>query len=102
MQTITVHELKARLDKGENLIIIDVREPYEYEEFNINGRLISLGNLQANLPDLEEIADEEIIVHCKSGARSSAATDYLTKQGFSNVKNLVGGMMAWQTMMETS
>ena len=100
MQTITVQQLKARLDSGENIIIIDVREPYEYEEFNINGRLISLGNLQAALPDLEDFVDEEIVIHCKSGARSSAAADYLSKQGFTNVKNLVGGMMAWQEMIE--
>ena len=97
MQTITVHELKARLDKGEKPIIIDVREPYEYEEFNINGRLIPLGNIQSALPDLEDLADEEIIVHCRSGARSAAATDFLSKNGFSNVKNLVGGMLEWQS-----
>ena len=99
MQTITVQELKNRQDKGENLIIIDVREPYEYEEFNINGRLIPLGNLQAALPDLEDLIDEEIIIHCKSGARSSAATDFLSKQGFHHVKNLTGGILAWQAMM---
>jgi rhodanese-related sulfurtransferase len=100
MQTITVEELKARLDNGETPIIIDVREPYEFEEFNIHGRLIPLGTIQAALPDLEDHADEEIIVHCRSGARSAAATDFLSKQGFANVKNLVGGMIAWQAMLE--
>lgn len=99
MQTITVTELKARLDNGETPIIIDVREPYEFEDFNINGRLISLGNIQASLPELEEFIDEEIIIHCHSGARSAAATDFLTKQGFSNVKNLIGGMAAWKSML---
>ncbi len=99
MQTITVTELKARLDRGEKPIIIDVREPYEFEDFNINGRLISLGNIQAALPDLEDFMDEEIIIHCHSGARSAAATDFLTKQGFTNVKNLTGGMVAWKAMV---
>lgn len=99
MQTITVTELKARLDLGEKPIIIDVREPYEFEDFNINGRLISLGNIQAALPDLEDFMDEEIIIHCHSGARSAAATDFLTKQGFTNVKNLTGGMVAWKAMV---
>ena len=100
MQTISVNELKARLDKGENPIIIDVREPYEFEDFNINGRLIPLGTIQANLPELEDLADEEIIIHCHSGARSAAATDFLSKQGFANVKNLSGGMVAWKAMLE--
>ena len=99
MQTITVTELKARLDRGEKPIIIDVREPYEFEDFKINGRLISLGNIQAALPDLEDFMDEEIIIHCHSGARSAAATDFLTKQGFTNVKNLTGGMVAWKAMV---
>ncbi len=100
MQTISVTELKTRLDQGEKPLIIDVREPYEYEDFNISGRLISLGNIQAALPDLEEFMDEEIIIHCHSGARSAAATDFLTKQGFSNVKNLTGGMVAWKSMLK--
>ena len=99
MQTITASELKARLDNGENPIIIDVREQYEYDDFNINGRLIPLGTIQATLPELEELADEEIIIHCHSGARSSAAADFLSKQGFSNVKNLTGGMVAWKAMV---
>ena len=99
MQTITVSELKDKLDMGESPLIIDVREPYEFEEFNINGRLIPLGTLQAAVPDLEEFADDEIIVHCHSGARSAAATDFLSKKGFTNVKNLNGGMVAWKAMV---
>ena len=99
MQTISVSELKERLDNGELPTIIDVREPYEFEEFNINGRLIPLGTLQAVLPQLDQLADEEIIIHCHSGARSAAATDFLAKQGFTNVKNLSGGMVAWKVMI---
>jgi len=98
MQTITAEELKARIDKGEKPFIIDVREQYEFDEFNINGHLIPLGNIQSALPELEEHTDDEIIIHCRSGARSAAAVDFLTKQGFTNVKNLTGGMIAWQAV----
>ncbi len=96
MTEITVQELKQRLDAGEKIHIIDVREPWENEEFNINGRLIPLGDLQGTIDDLDDIQNEEIIVHCRSGQRSAAAVDYMTKQGFTNVKNLAGGMLAWQ------
>ena len=93
---ITVIELKQRLDNGEKLLVIDVREPYEYDEFNIGARLIPLGNLPVELHDLEEYVDNEIIVHCRSGARSAAAQDYMRKQGFEKVRNLSGGILAWQ------
>lgn len=93
---ITTTELKQRLDAGEALNIIDVREPWEFEEFNINGKLIPLGDLQGKLDDLEAWIDQEVIVHCKSGGRSAAAVDYMTRQGFKNARNLTGGMMAWQ------
>lgn len=93
---ISVIELKKRLDNGEQLLIIDVREPYEYEEFNIGGKLIPLGELSMALNDLDEFAEREIIVHCRSGARSMAAQDYMIKMGFQQVRNLTGGMLAWQ------
>ncbi len=98
MQDITVEELKERLDKNEELIVIDVREPWEYEEFNIGAKLIPLGNLQAAIDDLDEYMDKEIIVHCKSGGRSGAAKAFMERQGFKNVRNLIGGMMAWQSI----
>ena len=97
MQTITSEELKSRIDSNNAPIIIDVREQYEYDEFNINGILIPLGNLKESLGNLEKYKNSEIVIHCRSGARSAAATDFLTKNGFSNVKNLVGGMLDWQS-----
>lgn len=98
MSEITVNELKDRLSKGEDLKIIDVREPYEYEEFNIGALNIPLGDLQSKIDDLDEWMNEEVIVHCKSGARSAAAKAFLDQNGFKNVRNLVGGMMAYQSM----
>lgn len=97
MQTITADELKAKIDSGNAPVIIDVREQYEYDEFNINGILIPLGNLKDYLGELEEYKNSEIVIHCRSGARSAAATDFLSKQGFLDVKNLVGGMLDWQS-----
>ena len=98
MSDITVQELKQRLDKGDSVLVIDVREAWEYEEFNINGKLIPLGELQGAIDDLDEYRNQEIVVHCKSGGRSAAARDFMIKQGFTNVRNLEGGMMAWQMM----
>ncbi|MFN5249605.1 MAG: rhodanese-like domain-containing protein [Bacteroidota bacterium] len=96
MQDITVLELKARLDQGETPMIIDVREPWEFEEFNIQGKLIPLSELPGQLDSLTEYRDSEIIVHCRSGARSATAKAFLAQQGFANVRNLLGGMMDWQ------
>ncbi|MFT5725072.1 MAG: rhodanese-related sulfurtransferase [Bacteroidia bacterium] len=98
---ITVTELKQRLDAGETLNIIDVREPWEYEEYNINGKLIPLGDLQGKLDDLEDWMNDEIIVYCKSGGRSAAAVDYMTRQGFKKARNLTGGMMDWQSQNQS-
>lgn len=92
---ITAQELKERLDKGEKIIIIDVREPYEYEEYNIGAQLIPLGDLQGHIDDFEEVINEEIVVHCRSGARSAAAKGFMVQNGYTNVRNLIGGIMAY-------
>jgi rhodanese-related sulfurtransferase len=92
---ISVQELKERLDKGEKIIIIDVREPYEYEEYNIGAQLIPLGDLQGHIDDFEEVKNEEIVVHCRSGARSAAAKGFMVQNGYTNVRNLIGGIMAY-------
>ena len=97
MQQITVKELKERLDAGEQLNILDVREPYEYADYNIGGRLVPLGKIQSmQVDELEDWKDQEIIVHCKSGARSQTACMFLETLGFTNTKNLEGGMNAWK------
>ena len=96
MQDITVEELKSRMDNEENIFIIDVREPYEYEEYNIGAELIPLGSLMNAIDDLEDYKDEEIVLHCRSGARSGQAKELLKAYGFTKARNLLGGMLAWQ------
>jgi len=97
MENITAEELKKRIDSGEDLNIVDVREPHEHEEFNIGGILVPLGDIRAmQVDELEDLKDEEVIVYCRSGGRSSQAAMILETMGFSNVKNLAGGMLGWQ------
>lgn len=97
MNTITVEEVKARLDAGEKLNIVDVREPHENAEFNIGGPLIPLGKIQAmQIEELEDFKDEELIIYCRSGKRSAQACMILDAAGFTNTKNLAGGMLDWQ------
>lgn len=97
MDNITVEELKARMDAGEKLHIIDVREPEEFEAFNIGAKLIPLGRFQMmDVDELMPLKDEEVILHCRSGKRSMTACLILESMGFTNTKNLEGGMLAWQ------
>ena len=90
---ITVKELKQRLDAGEDLLVLDVREPWEHQIANIGGRLIPLNDVPQRLHEIER--DREIVVHCKSGVRSQRAAEFLAQSGFGNVKNLAGGILAW-------
>jgi rhodanese-related sulfurtransferase len=102
MQTITVEELKTRLDAGEELNIIDVREPQEFAEFNIGGKLIPLGKIQTmQIDELEDLKDKEVILYCRSGQRSMMACLFLDTLGFKDTKNLAGGILAWQHMISS-
>lgn len=96
MKDITVQELKAKLDAGEQFLFIDVREPAEYEAYNIGAKLIPLGTIPDNLEMLNDHKDSEIVVHCRSGARSGNAKMYLEQQGYTKVSNVLGGVLAWQ------
>ena len=99
MQTITVRELKQRLNAGEDIHLLDVREPSENAEFNIGGTLLPLGQIHSmQTEDIDDWKDEEIVVYCRSGNRSGIATQFLEQMGFTNVKNLVGGVLAWREM----
>jgi rhodanese-related sulfurtransferase len=100
MQTISVEELKKRLDAGEALHLLDVREPHEHADFNIGGTLLPLGRvMQMDTDEIEAWKDEEVIVYCRSGNRSGQASMILETAGFTNVVNLTGGMMAWQNSL---
>jgi len=99
--TITVQELKQRLDKGDKLFLLDVREPYEYSLAKIEGSvLIPLGSLPQSLDKLER--NSEIIAYCHHGMRSADAVGFLVQQGFPNVKNLIGGIDAWSVQVDPS
>ncbi len=96
MQQITATQLKEKMDNGDEFLLLDVREPSEYKEYNINGKLLPLGAILAgNIDEIEEWKEKEIVIHCRSGARSNNACMVLENMGFQNVNNLVGGVLAW-------
>ena len=88
-----VEELKRRLDAGEDLFVLDVREPHEYQICHINGHLIPLGDLPKRVNELD--SSREIVAHCRSGVRSAKAVAFLQQAGFKKVHNLAGGILAW-------
>src|SRR5690242_11460318 len=88
-----VEELKQRLDRGEDLFVLDVREPHEYQICNIGGYLIPLGDLPKRVNELD--TSKEIVAHCRSGVRSAKAVNFLRQAGFKKVHNLAGGILAW-------
>ncbi|HEY4875309.1 MAG TPA: rhodanese-like domain-containing protein [Puia sp.] len=101
MQLITIEEVKSRLDSGEKLNLLDVRQPSENAEFNIGGMLFPLGKVQAmDISEIEELKDQEVICYCRSGNRSGQACNILDMLGFKNTKNLTGGMLAWREKYE--
>lgn len=102
MTIITPEEVKKRLDSGESLHLVDVRQPEETAEFNIGGIALPLGKIQNMQTDeIDNLKDEEVICYCRSGNRSGTAALFLEQIGFSNVKNLAGGMLAWREKFET-
>ena len=90
---IQVEELKRRLDAKEEVFVLDVREPHEYQICNIGGHLIPLGDLPRRVNELD--SSREIVAHCRSGVRSAKAVDFLQQAGFKKVHNLAGGILAW-------
>ena len=96
MQIIEAATLKQRM-VSEKINLIDVRQPEEHAEFNIGGILLPLGNIMSmQIEEIEDLRNEEIICYCRSGQRSMQAAMMLETMGFTNVKNLAGGMMEWQ------
>lgn len=97
MQTITVENLKAKIDAGEQIKLVDVREPYEHADFNIGGILLPLGQVQImDIDAIEDMKNQEVYIYCRSGNRSGQACLILETMGFTNLVNLSGGMLAWQ------
>jgi len=97
---ITPRDLKARLDRGDDLYILDVREPHEYQICNLGGHLIPLGELSRRAAELD--SSKEIVAHCRSGKRSAEAVDFLRKAGFKKIWNLKGGILAWSDEVDSS
>ncbi|MEW6731262.1 MAG: rhodanese-like domain-containing protein [Acidobacteriota bacterium] len=98
---ITPEELKARLDKGERVFILDVREPYEHQFCKIEGAtLIPLGELPTRVHELD--SRQEIVAYCHAGVRSANAIGFLYRAGFRRIKNLVGGIDAWACTVDPS
>lgn len=97
MDIITPEEVKQRLEAHETLNLVDVREPEEHADFNIGGILHPLGRIRLmDTEELEAWKDKEVILYCRSGNRSGQAAMILGSMGFTNVKNLIGGMLAWE------
>ena len=96
---MTPEELKQRLDAGDDLFVLDVRDPHEYQICNLGGHLIPLKDLPQRVGELDPA--REIVVHCKMGGRSAKAVDYLKQNGFGNVHNLAGGINAWADRVDS-
>jgi sulfur-carrier protein adenylyltransferase/sulfurtransferase len=97
---ITPRELKSRLDRGDDIFILDVREPHEYQICNLGGRLIPLGELARRAAELD--SSREIVAHCRSGKRSAEAVEFLRQAGFRKIWNLKGGILAWADEVDPS
>jgi len=97
---ITPRELKARLDRGDDLFVLDVRELHEFQICNLQGHLIPLGEVPRRVQELD--SSREIVVHCKSGKRSAEAAEFLRKAGFRKIWNLKGGILAWSDQVDSS
>jgi adenylyltransferase/sulfurtransferase len=95
---IQPQELKRRLDAGEDIFILDVREPHEYQICNLGGYLIPINDLPKRVNELD--SSRQIVAHCKSGKRSANAVEFLRQTGFKNVLNLAGGILAWSDKVD--
>jgi sulfur-carrier protein adenylyltransferase/sulfurtransferase len=94
-------EVKSKIDRGDHFVLIDVREPHEYQICNIpQAKLIPLGDLPKRVNELDSA--DEIIAHCKSGMRSAKAVDFLKQAGFKKVRNMKGGILAWSDKVDPS
>jgi len=98
VQQISVTEFKHKVDSGEDIFLLDVREPHEYQIANLGGFLIPLGDLPSRVHELD--SSREIVLHCKSGGRSQRAAEFLQQAGFRKIQNLAGGIQAWSEQID--
>lgn len=98
MEDITAKELKERLENKEDFTFIDVREEWEYEEDNLGALNIPLGQLPHQLDQIDKFKHQEIVVHCRSGARSGNAKKFLETKGYDKVRNALGGILAYRAL----
>ena len=99
---ITVRELKERWDRGDRPFLLDVRKAYEYDIANLGGTLIPVDELERRLDEISEHKDEDVVVHCRSGARSARAVRMMRENGFAKAVNLKGGVLAWSDEVDSS
>jgi adenylyltransferase/sulfurtransferase len=99
---ITVQDLKRKQEAHENFFLLDVREPHEYPIANLGAPLIPVGSLDSRIAEIPVAKDAEIVVHCRSGARSQKAAVILRNHGFTNVQNLAGGILEWADKIDPS
>ncbi|HEX8713312.1 MAG TPA: molybdopterin-synthase adenylyltransferase MoeB [Terracidiphilus sp.] len=97
---MSVQELKQRLDAGDDLLVLDVREPYEYQIANIGGTLVPMNDVPRRLDEIGR--DREIVVQCRSGSRSQRIAEFLKQNGYEKVANLAGGILAWSDQIDPS
>jgi sulfur-carrier protein adenylyltransferase/sulfurtransferase len=98
MKEVTVQELKQMMDNKEDFQLIDVREEIEFDTCNIGGELIPMGTVMDNLDKISK--DKKVVVHCKAGGRSGTIVQVLEAQGFTNLYNLKGGILAWSNEID--
>ncbi len=105
MEEITVQKLKEKIDAGDDLFVLDVREPFEQYQSKLdydNSTLIPVGELAGRIEEIASRKEQEIVCLCRSGARSAKACNYLEKEGFEDVKNLKGGINEWAREIDDS
>lgn len=102
VKEINVNDLNERIQKGDKINLLDVREQFEYDMVNLDGKLIPLGELETRIGEIEDWKDQEVIIHCRSGARSAEACRILMRHGFKNPINLQGGINRWAMLIDPS
>ncbi len=100
MKTISVDELQEKLNNGDDFQFVDVREQSEYDQANLGAELVPMSTIQQNIDKINK--DKEVVIMCRSGNRSGKVVMFLEQQGFDNLYNLEGGILAWKEEIDNS